>query len=316
MTSRSKVRSWSKVGTLVVGVGLALTLLLAVPASAKDRDMGIDDDDQIVLSGRLLVGSDETVDSAVIFNGSALIEGTVRESVFVLNGDAEISGTVREDVVVVNGDLVVRDGARIDGDLVTQGAPVVEEGATVKGDRQSVTTRFDFEGWGLAGRFAWWIGYSVSVLILGLLLLAFAPRLADAVRSVVRPRTGASIGWGLGLFFLIPIAAVLLLITVVGIPLGFFVLLALAFIYTLGYTVASIGVGSFLVNESQSRFLLFLAGWLILRVLALIPFVGGLVWLVASVWGLGLLAVAIRSEHAPVAITASVPPPPPMPVAG
>jgi hypothetical protein len=313
MTSRSKVRSWGRAVRPVVA-GLALALLLAAPAFAKDD--GFDENDQIVLTGRLLVASDETVDSAAIFNGSALIEGTVRESVFVLNGDAEISGTVQEDVVVVNGDLVVRDGAEIGGDLVTQGTPDVEEGATVRGDRQSVTTRFDFEGWGLAGRFAWWIGYSVSVLILGLLLLAFAPRLGEAVRAVVKARRGASIGWGFGLFFLIPIAAVVLLITVVGIPLGIFVLLALAFIYTLGYTIGTIGLGSLFVNESQSRFLVFLAGWLILRVLALIPFVGGLLWLAASVWGLGLLAVAIRSEHAPSPITASMPPPPPMPVAG
>lgn len=314
MTSASKVRFWGRAVTPVVG--LALTLLLALPASAQDGGPDFDENDQIVLTGRLLVASEDTVDSAGIFNGSALIEGTVRESVFVLNGDAEVSGTVRGDVVVVNGDLVVRSGATIEGDLITQGTPEVEEGATVRGDRQSVTTRFDFEGWGLAGRFAWWIGYSVSVLVLGLLLLAFVARLAESVRAVVRTRTGASIGWGLGLFFLIPIAAVVLLITVVGLPLGIFVLLALALIYTLGYTVATIGLGSRIVNESQSRFLVFLAGWLILRLLALIPFVGGLVWLIASVWGLGLLAVAIRTEHTPVAVSAAMPPPPPMPVAG
>lgn len=314
MTSRSRARSWGWAITPVLGLGLAL--LLAAPAFAKDGGPGFDENDQIVLTGQLLVASDDTVDSAAIFNGSALIEGTVRESVFVLNGNADVSGTVRGDVVVINGDLVVRDGARVGGDLVTQGTPVVEEGATVQGEQRSVTTRFDFKGWGLAGRFAWWIGYSISVLILGLLLLAFAPHLEEAVRSPVKARTGASIGWGFGLFFLIPIGAVVLLITVVGIPLGVFLLLALAFIYTLGYTVATIGLGSLIVGGSQSRFLVFLAGWLILRVLGLIPVLGGLLWLAASVWGLGLLAVAIRSERRPVAVTASVPPPPPMPVAG
>ena len=55
---------------------------------------------------------------------------------------------------------------------------------------------------------------------------------------------GSSIGWGAGLFFLLPIGSVLLLVTVVGIPLGVFTLLALAFIYTLGYVVATIGLGS------------------------------------------------------------------------
>ena len=37
----------------------------------------------------------------------------------------------------------------------------------------------------------------------------------------------------------------------------------------------------------------FLAGWAILRVVALIPILGGLVWFAAVVFGLGALVVAI-----------------------
>jgi hypothetical protein len=47
-----------------------------------------------------------------------------------------------------------------------------------------------------------------------------------------------------------------------------------------------------------------LAGWGILRLLALIPFVGGLVALAATIVGLGALAVALwqaRRRGAPVA---------------
>ena len=67
-----------------------------------------------------LIGADRTVDTAVIFNGHATVEGTVREDLFVLNGDTEISGTVNGDVVVFNGDVAVRSGAEIGGDLVTE----------------------------------------------------------------------------------------------------------------------------------------------------------------------------------------------------
>ena len=59
----------------------------------------------------------------------------------------------------------------------------------------------------------------------------------------------------------------------------------------------------------------FLVGWAVLRVLALIPFVGGWLWFLGSVWGLGLLAVAIRSRPTPVAANAGpLPPVPPTPV--
>jgi hypothetical protein len=299
---------------LVTGAAILLSALAASPASAQDAGPTAEDADQIVLTGRLVVSADETVDTAVILDGPALVEGTVREALVVFNGDTEIVGTVREDVVVFNGAVVVRSGAEIGGDLVTRGTPQVEEGATIRGERDSVVTRFDFEMSGFAGRIAWWVGYSISVLILGLLLLAFAPQLFAAARDTARERLGSSIGWGVGLFFLLPIGSILLLITVVGIPLGISVLLALAFIYTLGYVVATVAAGSMIMRSSPSRYVVFLVGWVVLRVLALIPFVGGLLWFIGSIWGLGLLAVAIRNRPGTEALAAPAPPIPPAPV--
>ena len=299
---------------LLLAVGLvAFSGLSAGPVLAQDGTSA--PHDQIVLTGRLVVAADETVDAAVILDGPALVEGTVRETLVVLNGDAEISGTVEEDVVVLNGEVVIRSGAEIGGDLVTQSTPTIEAGATIRGDQSSPMTRFDFDfATGFAGRIAWWIGYSVSVLVLGLLLLAFAPRLFPAVRDVATMGVGSSIGWGLGLFFLLPIGSVLLLVTVVGLPLGVFTLLALAFLYTLGYVVATIGLGSRLMRSTQSRFVAFFGGWVVLRLLALIPFVGGWLWFLGSVWGLGLLAVAVRRGRSDVPAGPPPPPAPPMPV--
>ena len=303
-SSRNLIRALATAGVLLVS--------LAGPAQAQDDGSG-DENDQVVLTGQLLIEADRTVDTAVILNGPATIDGTVREDLFVANGDTEIAGTVNGDVVVFNGDVTVRSGAEIGGDLVTQSTPEVEEGATIRGSRSNVATRFDYDVGGFAGRFVWWIGYTVSVLILGLLLLAFAPRLDEAVVEAIRARLGSSVGWGIGLFFLLPIASVLLLVTIVGIPLGLFVLFALALIYTIGYTVATHAVGR-LVMRSSSRYVAFLVGLVILRALALIPVVGGLLWLLASVWGLGLLAVAIRAGRTPRTVTAAgAPPPMPLP---
>jgi hypothetical protein len=299
---------------VILGGVTLLCVLVAGPATAQD-DAVRADRDQIVLTGRLVVASDETVEAAVILDGPARVDGTVLGPLVVLNGDAEVSGTVREDVVVLNGDVVIRSGADIGGDLVTQSTPTVEEGATIRGDRSSAMTRFDFDfATGFAGRVAWWIVYSVSVLILGLLLLAFAPRVFPAVREAATAGVGSSIGWGAGLFFLLPIGSVLLLVTVVGIPLGVFTLLALAFIYTLGYVVATIGLGSRLTNALRSRYAAFFLGWVVLRLLALIPFVGGWLWFLGSVWGLGLLAVAIRRGHTEMPTGPPPPMPPPVPV--
>ena len=70
--------------------------------------------------------------------------------------------------------------------------------------------------------------------------------------------------------------------------------------------------------------LAFLAGWGILRGLALIPVLASLVWLAATVWGLGALVIAARAAGRPTADAPGagdrrrapaippIPPPPPI----
>lgn len=299
------------VRSLIVSLFCAsLVFMLSLPASAQEGAR----EDHVVLTGGLVVPEGETVKTAVVFNGPVRIEGTVSETLVVFNGRTEISGTVNEDVVVFNGRVTVLSGAEVGGDLFSREDAEIEDGATVRGEVGAVPTRFDFEDTWFPGRIAWWIGYTVSTLVLGLLLFLFAPRFDDAIVGAFKNRRGASIGFGIALFFLIPIAAVLLLVTIVGIPLGLFVLLALALLYTVGYVVGAHALGRMLVKRSRSALPAFLAGLAILRLLAFVPILGGVTWLVASVVGLGILAVAARRSSTAEVVHQPAPPPPPSPI--
>ena len=250
----------------------------------------------------------------MIFNGNATIDGTATESVVAFNGDVEITGTVGDDVVAFNGRVIVRSGAEVDGDIASRQDPQIEEGATVGGEVEGISGRFDLEGLGWVARYVWWFGYTISTLILGLVLLMFLPGVDAPLADAFRRRMGASFGIGAAIFFLLPIAAVLLLVVVVAIPLGVFLLLALALLYTLGYVAGAHVLGRRLVNPPGSRFVAFLVGWLILRGIGLIPFLGGLVWVLASIAGLGALVIAARGSK-PAAVqpvpAGPIPAPPP-----
>jgi hypothetical protein len=299
-------------GTVVVGGALLWVVALGGYASAQGSGDAPGDDDQIVLHGQLLVPEGETVGAAVIFDGPAIVEGTVSDALVVFNGNVEISGLVRDDVVVFNGDVVVRSGAEIGGNLVSQGEVSVDEGATIAGEQRSLSADVDMADVGLASRFAWWLAYSLSTLALGLILLAFAPKLDDAIWYVAQERKGPSIVVGLAFFFLLPVVAVMLLATIVGIPLGLFLLLALALLYTVGYVAGAHALGRMVVKPPKSRYVAFLAGWAIVRALALVPFVGGLVWTITAIIGLGVLAVAARQRsQAPTSLVDPMTPPMP-----
>ena len=214
--------------------------------------------DQIVLAGKLVVPEGEVVETALIFDGPPRSPARSRRRSWFSTGTPRSPAPFGEDVVVFNGDLVIGSGAEVGGDLVTNSTPTVEEGATVRGDRVNVVTRFDVD---VVERADSRGGSATGVLA--------DPRLAPArVRAAaggeghaaVKDRLGASIGWGAGLFFLLPIGSVILLVTVVGIPLGLFTMLALALIYSVGYVVAATAVGELLVKNPSSRFLVFLVG--------------------------------------------------------
>jgi hypothetical protein len=64
------------------------------------------------------------------------------------------------------------------------------------------------------------------------------------------------------------------------------------------------------VKQPTSRFLAFLVGWLIVRVLGLVPVLGGIAWTLVSIFGLGVLWVASRRAG----VEAAIPPTPPAPV--
>jgi hypothetical protein len=315
----ARARSAHRTLLAVAIVACVLGIASAPAAFAQDEGGTTGDDDQVVLTGELLVPVGATVGTAVIFNGDATIDGTATESVVAFNGDVEITGTVGNDVVAFNGRVIVRSGAEVGGDIASRQDPQIEDGATVGGEIKGISGRFDLEGFGWVARYVWWFGYTVSTLILGLVLLLFLPGVDGPLADAFRRRTGASFGFGAAIFFLLPIAAVLLLVVVIAIPLGVFLLLALALLYTFGYVAGAHVLGRRLVKQPGSRYVAFLVGWLILRGIGLIPFLGGLVWVVASIAGLGALAIAARGSRsapappspAPALPAAPLPEPPP-----
>lgn len=282
------------VSAVVVGI-----VMMAGPAIAQERP---ETNDLIVLTGEARVLEGETRDTVVIFDGPATIDGTVTQSVVAFNGPVTISGEVGEGVVAFNGTITVRSGATVGGDLVSRTDPVVEEGATVEGEIGRDPSRLFRDPFPFIGRLAAWLAVSVSVFVLGLLLLALAPGAAEAVYEAWRTGTGASIGWGLLLLIGLPIVAILAFISILGIPFGVGLALALFLIYAVGYTAGAWVLGRMLLKPPSSRFVAFLAGLAILRVVALVPILAGIVGAIATVVGLGSIAVAIwRSRRTTMA---------------
>lgn len=313
---------------LAVAVGLVGLWTLTTPALAGPLavDGPLGGDAFVVLTGRLDVPRGMVTSDAIILDGDATIAGDVTKNVVVVNGDVVVTGNVGEDVIALNGRVTLSPGARVDGDVVSSDAADISPTATVGGRvRPARSLDMNLGRFTVVSRILVWLATSISSFLLGLLLVLFVPRAMDATARTGIDRFGPSIGFGFLMLIGVPFVAVVAIGILVGIPFGFGVLLALGLLYWLGYTAGAYTLGRRLVAAPTHRMLAFLAGWGILRGLALIPVAGGLVWLGATVWGLGALVIAARTagRETPDAAGVGVPatalppvPPPPPPIPG
>lgn len=287
------------------GLRYSLTALLAflalgVPASAGAAGVSANSHGRsaiVVVSGDVAVNRGETVDGVYVGSGDVRIDGRVAGDVVVFSGDVVLAGTIEGDLYTAGGLARLLPSAEVTGDVsYADEHPEVSNAAWVHGD-VSKKSLPDFSGFALVGGFLFWLAISVSMAVLGMLLLLVAPRAAEAIEVRGRERIGPTIAIGIAVAIALPIGSVLAAVTILGLPLAILVLLALLPLGAVAYVAAAWALGRRVVKAPRDRFLSFLVGIAILRAAALVPFVGIFVGLAALIVGLGLIGAAIGAAR-------------------
>jgi hypothetical protein len=269
---------------LLIGMLLLLWLLPVASASAAADD----DDDRIVLVGSVLVDRDETAGDVIVVDGDVTIRGRVTGDLVVVDGDVTIRGTVEGDVVAVAGLATLGRRGNVAGDLVYgDDKPVQAPGSRVGGKVKKIK----LGDASIIAAIGLWIGFTISLLLLGLVLLALAPRAGEAVARTGRAKPAIAALVGLLAFFLLPAIAIAACVTVIGLPLGIVLLLLILPLYAIGYLSTALVVGRMI--RKQGLVLTFVIGLVILQLLTLIPIAGGILAFLAIVFGLGVLLLAL-----------------------
>jgi hypothetical protein len=289
---------------------LALVTLAVTAAPAGARDTNDRGDRRISVSGDVLVARGETVRGPVVtVDGDATIAGTVTDyvgvgdgdlivsghvtrGVVVVHGDAHISGRVGGDVVALTGRVIVTANGHVGGDVVSRLDPRIARG-TVAGQVKRVDLKGIFTGLIIGFLALLWLAVTISIAVFGLVFVGLFPRAADTAAAAGR-KVGGSIGWGALVGIVGPLAGALVLVTIVGIPLGLGMLSALNLLAPLGYVTTALVIGRIWVKGTTNRARLgaFFAGFGILRLIALLPGIGLIVWFAACIYGIGAVSMA------------------------
>ena len=247
-------------------------------------------------------GSMQIADDARLAGRDIIVDGRIGGDLHVISKNFRLSGEILGTASIESDRIVLAPSARIGGDLVYTGSakPKLFDGAVVSGQIRQLKSDMSSDN-----RFAkYWIWYVILVvlgLLMALILLGAAlqfvvPGLLSGAAATVVDRKWVSLGRGVALTILVPATVALLMVTVVGVPIGlvtmaaFFVLLALAFIaisYCIGLYLRKLFGNAEIPSGYWPRTLWTATGILTLIVVAAIPFVGWALLVLAVTAGLG-----------------------------
>ncbi|WP_147274784.1 bactofilin family protein [Ferruginivarius sediminum] len=264
--------------------------------------------DVIAAGGSLEMEPDTEVAGDVLMAGGRLgVSGRIAGTLRAAGGQVRIDGPVDGDVYLAGGRLVLGPNARIGGNLSYSSGEEIEiaGGARVAGEvtrRPGVDFAARMPGVAqliVAGVLTW-IGVIVSLIVLGAVLLAAFPRLVAGASDTITLRPLPSLALGVVLMVAVPIAAAIAMATAIGLPLGLFALLLYALALATGLIAAALWIGQYLpklrgrhAQHTEYRWCLarVAAGLVVLGLVVLVPFLGGLALAIAGVLGLGGVAV-------------------------
>lgn len=148
-----------------------------------------------------------------------------------------------------------------------------------------------------------------ALLAFAMLALAVFPRLTASSTRTLAAAPVRSLGMGIALFFSVPPVAVLLIITIIGIPIGVALIAMQALALVFGYVVTALLVAQGMARTVGCHTL---AGWrqyafmagaiVVLALVTSIPYLGAVVLLLAACGGLGALVLqrfSRRSARSP-----------------
>ncbi|MCZ7664080.1 MAG: polymer-forming cytoskeletal protein [Thermoleophilia bacterium] len=266
--------------TAVAALALMLVIALAAPALARDI---------VRLSGDVDIPQGEVVDGVVVMNGDITIAGTVTGNAFAANGDIRLLNGARVggDAISLTGRVITEGTATIGGDRVEVGAGPINIGTP--GPIDVPDPAGGFFGFG-------WIFMSLGAAGLGLFLVLISARSLRSVGEEIAHRPGRSALVGFLSIIGVPVLLVVLMISVIGIPLGLLLIPLLPLVGFYGLYALAMVAGERLLDvigrKDSGDIWAMLAGVLLVAVVLLIPVLGWLLFVIA--WFLGFGAAVSR----------------------
>jgi cytoskeletal protein CcmA (bactofilin family) len=254
------------------------------------------------IDGNLRIGS-ETANLYGHVGGDLKMDGRSITLAGAVDGRADITADtiILTPECIINGDLSytsineaqIQEGAQVLGEI--QWHKPAEEIA------EGIAEKKILQGLG-----AFWVFLKVAMfvaqIIVGLILIAISRQRAVHMAATVFSHPWKSLGVGFVFMFCLPIAALILLFTLIGTPLALLAFSVYFIIWYLGPIVVGLGIGGKMtgaLKEISTGRLVggLLLGLFILRAISFVPILGGFVQFFVLLFGVGAVLVSWKTAR-------------------
>lgn len=226
-------------------------------------------------------------------------------------GQATIAGQIGKNVkLTLNGKnkdasapLVIAPTAKINGNLeyTSEKNANIENGASIAGEQIHKPFKKPVKK-NHENNLAWWWGKLIgifSALVIGLVLISFWREQILKITDLMLAKTAPAMGWGTLILLLTLPAAFILLITIIGAPLSLILIALWLIAIYLSKVLVGILVGRKLLislwhKKKDSLILAMIIGITISYLIFSIPVIGWFLSLLAVLWGLGGILLALK----------------------
>jgi len=225
---------------------------------------------------------------------SATLGGTVVRDLALGASTVTINGQIGRSVKGDIETLTVGSTGKIGGDVtyLSNNNPIVSTGGTISGTVVRTPLKQDTQSRSYAPfafTFASVIYTFVTMLIVSLVIVLLFPALLKDASSKALKAPGRTALIGFAAIVLVPALVLILFVSIVGLPLGFLVLLAWLVIALLSGPFAAYYLGRLILKTTKNPATVMLLGATILIALYFIPILGFFVVFAAYLFGVGLL---------------------------
>lgn len=220
--------------------------------------------------------------------GALNIKGEVGRDAVLSGDNIVLNGPIGRNVAVKSNNVTLKNEAHIKGNLNYTASTKPQQDNGAKVDGKTTETKVKQEKTSYFNPIFYLVGL-IGLVLIGAIIAALFPRYLERTSDIIRAKPTRTLLVGGVASVLVPLVSFGFAMTIVGIPVTIFLLLAFCFAAAISGPIVGYLIGRLIMTKTNSPVLIAVVGGAVLVTTYFIPFVG-ILFIMAAFWfGFGAL---------------------------